>query len=231
MKYTLLNDLINLFYPDLCIACKLPLLRNESHLCLHCILGLPITNFHLIEENKIHRLFTGRIPAKNATAYLHFIKNGIVQSILHQLKYQDKPALGVYLGKIAGKDLKRQGFFHQIDYIIPIPLHPKKLKTRKYNQAEKIALGLSMASKLDLENNLLIRSTHNETQTRKSRFNRWLNVESIFEIGNVPIHKFKSKHILIVDDVLTTGSTIEAAAVVLMEKLNVKISIFTLAIA
>lgn len=231
MIHPLLNDFIDLFYPQLCFGCKRPLLKNENTLCFHCKFGLPFTDFHKIPENKIQRLFTGRIQIIKATAYLHFVKNGIVQSLLHYLKYRNKPKLGIYLGKKAAKDLGKDGFFEGIDFIIPIPLHPKKFKKRKYNQAEKIALGLSEGSEVKLETNLLLRSKHNETQTRKSRFNRWLNVETIFTLNLQEKKDFKNKHFLMVDDVITTGSTIEAAAILLEKELQAKISIFTIAIA
>lgn len=231
MKFSLLHDFLDLFYPQLCFGCERPLLKNENHLCFHCRFGLPITNFHKISENKIHRLFTGRIQIIKATAYLHFIKNGMVQSILHNLKYRNKPKLGIYLGKMAADDLKNDGFFQGIDLIIPIPLHPNKMKKRNYNQAEKIGFGMALCSGVAMDNNLLLRSVNNETQTRKSRFNRWLNVESIFVLNESKKMNFQNQHILLVDDVITTGSTIEAAAILLENELHAKISIFTIAIA
>lgn len=231
MIHPLLNDFIDLFYPQLCLGCERPLLKNENTICFHCKFGLPLTNFHKIPENKIHRLFIGRLQVQSATAYLHFVKNGIVQSLLHNLKYRNKPKLGIYLGQKAGFDLNADGFFDGVDIIIPIPLHPKKLIKRKYNQAEKIAVGLSETSGVILSTDLLLRAKHNETQTRKSRFNRWLNVEAIFALNPKKKEILKNKHILIVDDVITTGSTLEAAAILLETELQAKISIFTLAIA
>ncbi len=231
MKLSSLHDFIDLFYPQLCFGCGRPLLRNENIICFHCKFGLPFTDFHKIQENKIHQLFTGRIQIEKASAYLHFVKNGMVQSLLHYLKYRNKDQIGIYLGKMAGKDLAKDNFFEGLNHIIPIPLHPKKLKLRKYNQAEKIAFGLAETSGVQMETQLLLRSKFNETQTRKSRFNRWLNVEAIFTIDPEIRGEFKGKHLLLVDDVVTTGSTLEAAAILLEKELQCKISIFTIAIA
>lgn len=229
MKTSLFQDFIHLFYPAVCNGCSTPLLSGEHFVCLQCKSDLPVTNYHLINDNKMERLFTGRIQIERATAFVHFIKNGKVQSLLHHLKYKSNSNLGLHLGKMMALSLKDSSFYDDFDMIVPIPLHPKKLKTRGYNQSEKIAEGFSSISSIPLNNELLIRSTFTESQTRKSKFNRWQNVSSVFEVSGSS--KTKGKHILLIDDVITTGSTLESAAALLTEKLNAKISIATFAIA
>lgn len=228
MKTLWLQDFIDLLYPSTCSGCDSPLVKGEKLLCLSCKLELPKTNFHQLENNIVERSFIGKHPVQKATSYLYFVKNGIVQSIMHQLKYGDKPEIGVLLGKMAGFELKNS-FFKGIDCLIPIPLHPKKLKKRGYNQSERIALGIELSTDIPCKTSVLIRSTFNETQTRKSRFNRWLNVEAIFEIDNAL--SMENKHVLLIDDVITTGSTIEAAVNQLKEIKGIHISVFTLAFA
>ena len=227
MKLTLLEDLLDLFYPACCAGCDSPLVGGEDIICVQCQLELPHTNFHEIPNNPIDRLFTGRVPIEKSAAFLHFVKNGIVQNLLHKLKYKNQPQLGVLLGKLAGYHLSKKRFFDHIDCILPIPLHPKKLKKRGYNQSEMIVKGLAAATALPYHLNILKRVMYNDTQTRKARFDRWLNVETIFGLDNGSL--LSNKHILLVDDVITTGSTLESAVTKLLQLNGAKVSIFVLA--
>lgn len=230
MLQTLLKDFSDLFYPSSCLGCKQPLVEHENTLCLFCINELPKTNYHhYAENNPVHSLFTGRCQIKKATAFIYFNKGGIVQSMMHALKYKGHKELAAKLGIMATQELKESNFFSNIDLIVPIPLHPKKRKLRGFNQSEIIAEAISKESQVPISFNNLIRRYHNPTQTRKSRFARWLNVKSIFELKNAL--EFENKHILIIDDILTTGATIESCVDKLTSIKNVKCSVFTLGIA
>ncbi len=180
------------------------------------------------EENPVSRVFWGRVNIKAATSFLFFSKQGKVQNLIHQLKYRRQKDVGIELGRIFGKDLQQSPHFTNIDFIIPVPLHPKKLSKRGYNQSLVIAEGLKKSMGIEIFTGLQ-RKTHSSTQTKKSRYQRWENVKDIFEIINP--EKLENKNILLIDDVLTTGATLEACAAVLSEVPNITISIATLAYA
>lgn len=223
-----LNDFFNLFFPDLCIVCNSHLVTQEELICTKCLYNLPKTNYHTQIDNPVSRLFWGRTKIEYATAYFTFSKGSQYQEMMHKFKYHGKKEIGFVLGKSLGNQI-RNSFFKQIDVIIPVPLHRSKLKKRGYNQSEWIAKGLSEAMLKPLDVQSFIRSAATETQTRKSRFERWKNVENIFKI----IHKeaLEGKHVLLVDDVVTTGSTLEACANSLLELPYTKVSIAALAVA
>lgn len=198
-------------------------------ICINCLRDLPRTNYHRMGDNPVYDIFTGRCQFTRATAFLYFVKKGIVQNLLHQLKYKDKPLLGKFLGEIAAYDLQKDGFLQSVDLIIPIPLHHRKEKKRGYNQSAMLAEGLSLHSGIPYSSTHLLRKTDNASQTRKSRFERWLNVESVFTVEDR--ESLCDKHVLLIDDVVTTGSTIEAAVMKLEQISGLRISLFTLAIA
>lgn len=225
----LLTNLLSLFYPKICIGCKKILQENEDNLCLNCLLHLPETNYHLLRENPLEKIFWGRVPVEKVFCFLFYRKGNYVQSLLHELKYKGNKELGSYLSSIYGNKLKESHSLDGIDLILPIPLHPKKLKLRGYNQSEWIAKGLSEVTGIPYSTQYLIRKVFTETQTRKSRFNRWENVKEVFEIQNAD--DLVGKHILICDDVLTTGATMEAAIQKLLAIGNTKVSVLTLATA
>lgn len=224
---TYINGLLNLCYPSCCCGCQEPLLLGETTLCTNCLLELPRTDFHLTGSNPVADSFMGRSAIDKGAAFLHFEKEGIVQNMLHQLKYKNRPEVGVYLGKLAAHELK--DFFKGVDLLVPVPLHPKKLKKRGYNQALKIAEGLSVASGIALDGENLIRVQFTDSQTLKGRFERWLNVKTVFQLQDPSA--FSGKKIMLVDDVLTTGSTMEGCLSVLEGISGAKLSVFTLAFA
>ena len=225
---TMLKDLINLLYPAPCLACGKVLHQNESLICLDCLFHLPRTNFHSDPANAVCQLFWGRAEVEMATAFLFFTKAGRVQHLIHQLKYSKKPEIGVYLGKLFGKDLLKALPFQQIDVIVPVPLHPKRIKVRGYNQSDQIAFGLSQTMNVPVDTTSFVRRTETETQTRKNRFSRWENVKEVFSVANE--YALKNKHILLVDDVITTGATIEGCIRKLTAIEGARVSVVSLAI-
>ncbi|MEA3495296.1 MAG: ComF family protein [Bacteroidota bacterium] len=226
-KVQLLNSFVSFFYPKLCAACKVVLNKNEENICLNCLATLPKTNFHLLPDNPIKKIFWGRIPIESATSFLYFVKQSRVQELLHNLKYRGQKQIGSQLGYLFGNDLKQINFFKTVDFIIPVPLHPRKLKKRGYNQSEYIAYGLSQSLGIKLSTDNLIRDQFSSTQTKKSKYLRWENVKNIFQVIDTKL--FENKHILLIDDVITTGSTIEACFLALNKCENIKFSVATIA--
>lgn len=221
-------DLLNLFYPATCCGCGEALVKGEKHLCLSCIASLPRTNFHDMSDNTIEQRFFGKVKIEYATSFLHFEKKTITQRLLHEIKYDGKKELGKMLGQFFGSELKRSRL-DAIDIVIPVPLHPNKLKSRGYNQSEWIAMGITETMGKPLVTDALTRDVETNTQTRKNAFERWENVDGIFRVA-LP-EKVKGKHVLIIDDVVTTGSTIEACAAELLKIEGVTVSAAALAAA
>lgn len=229
MNFSVLNDLTELLFPRLCVVCGDKLIEQEQWICLHCLHHIPRTNYHLERENPVAQLFYGRVPIEFATAFFRFSKGSQYQKLLHNLKYKGMKELGAEIGKHFGIDLTQSEDFNSVDIICPVPLHPDKEKKRGYNQSWWIASGMAEQMQKELSSGNLIRATATETQTRKNRFERWQNVEGIFDLTNP--EGFSGKHILLIDDVVTTGSTLEACAQTILSKTNAKVSIATLATA
>ncbi len=223
------EDFLNLIYPRTCAACGNTLFRHEEVLCSHCIIHLPKTFYHSDEENPLFMLFWGKIPLEMIAAFYFYNKGSKVQNLIHQLKYKNRPDIGIFLGKRYGNYLKKSAQFFSIDLIIPVPLHHKKMKSRGYNQAEMFAQGLSATMDIPYNTTILVRSTATETQTKKSKEERWENVKGKFTIANEEL--LKGKHILLVDDVITTGSTMEACAQTLLSVEGVGVSFASIAVA
>lgn len=226
---TLFDDFISLFYPRLCAGCSTPLVRGEDVLCLNCMADLPRTNYHNNQENPIFQIFIGRANVSLATSFCRFDKGGRLQHILHELKYKGNCEAGHKMGLLFGCDLMQSELFRDIDAIIPVPLHPRKEKKRGYNQSTEICKGLSESMNKPLVTGNLVRVVHTSTQTRKGRFERWENVSGIFKVSKPEL--LTGKHVLIVDDVITTGATLEACCEPLLKVPGLKVSIATIACA
>ncbi len=224
-----INDLLELFYPELCVTCGDRLLSHEKYVCLNCWHDLPKTNFHLKRNNKVAQLFWGRVQVDHTTSFFSYRKGSRYQKLIHFIKYKGLKELGFEAGRKFGLELNMSDAFSSVDLVVPVPLHPKKQKQRGYNQSEWIAKGMAEAMQKELSPDNLIRKIFTSTQTRKNRFERWQNVEGIFEIARPD--EFTRKHILLIDDVVTTGSTLEACAYQLLKVENAKVSIATLAFA
>lgn len=224
-----LNDLLELFYPKLCVTCGDRLLFQENYVCLSCWQDLPVTNFHLQPDNKVAQLFWGRIKIESATSYFSYKKGSRYQKLIHFIKYKGMKELGFEIGQRFGYVLKEAKIFTDVDKIIPVPLHPKKFKSRGYNQSEWIANGIAAALEIPVITNNLQRKIFTSTQTKKTRFERWENVEGIFSL--LRPEELNGQHILLIDDVITTGSTLEACAYQLLKVNDVKVSIASLAFA
>lgn len=220
----------SLLFPRCCVVCGSPLSRGEECLCTCCNINLPRTGFHLRKDNPVECLFWGRIPGlKRASSFLFYRKGSDFRRILHLLKYGGYKELGEVMGRYMAAELSSGGFFDGVDMIIPVPLHRKKQKLRGYNQSEWIARGIASVTGIPLCAECMIREKNTETQTRKSTFERWENVEGIFRLCDT-VH-FEGKHVLLVDDVLTTGATTVACASVFARVSGIRISVLTLAVA
>jgi ComF family protein len=225
----LLNDFVNLFFPRLCVLCRNPLIDKEQHICLICLQDLPRTRFHTRKSNPVQALFAGFPQVSDVTSFLFYERDGKVSQLIHSFKYYGNKSLAEFLSYIAAVELKKYGFFASVDTIIPVPLHPAKEKKRGYNQSCFIANGISSVYGCSIDKTSLTRITNTESQTSKSGYERHINVERIFKLTNV--EELCGKHVLLVDDVITTGATTSACIEVLREVPEIKISIFSLAIA
>ena len=222
-------DFVSLIFPRICAACGKSLFQFEDVICTHCEHNLPRTNFHIDKENPVAKAFWGRVNLENATSMLYFNKGSKVQTLIHKLKYKGRKEIGLRMGELYGKELIKRRDFSDIDIIIPVPLHPSKQRKRGYNQSEMIAIGLGKSMNKFVDTQTLRRVKFTETQTKKSRFKRWENVKEIFQVNNPA--GLDGKHLLIVDDVLTTGATIESCANAFANIPGVRISVVTLAYA
>jgi ComF family protein len=225
--YYLWDDFISLLFPRLCYGCGNHLMRNEALICTECYVLIPRTNFHLKPDNPVSQLFWGRCRIERAAAFSFYTRDSRIRKLIHQLKYKGIKEIGPELGRIYGNTLKSSEFLEEIDLIIPVPLHPSKKRQRGFNQSDLIAGGISESTGIPMDSGLLERITVTKTQTRKSRYDRWTNVQDIFRVTCK--ESLKDKHILLVDDVITTGSTIEACATELLKGENIKVSIAALA--
>lgn len=225
-----LNDLTGLVFPEVCCCCEGRLAKQEETICLECLYNLPKTFFHQIRNNPVVKRMHGRIDFENGTALYFFSKTGRVKKLIHKLKYKGKYEVGRELGKQLGKTLSKEANWKAIDAIVPVPLHPKRLKQRGYNQALAIAEGVSLQMAIPIAKDLVIRKVNNSTQTKKKdTTSRWENVKDIFSVTDP---NARNQHFLLVDDVITTGSTIEACALAIKKQIpSARISFATIACA
>ncbi|WGD35579.1 phosphoribosyltransferase family protein [Olleya sp. YS] len=225
-----IKSLINLFFPEVCVACKDYLSDNETFLCTNCRHQLPTTNFHVNNDNFVKNVFYGRAKLEAATALLRFEKKGMVQHLLHQLKYGNNEDISRFFGDWLGEELKLSNQYNDIDLVIPVPLHSKKLKKRGYNQVTQFGQKIAKALNTSFSEDLLIKITNTETsQASKSRLERWQLDNETFSVTQ--LDTLNNKHILLVDDIITTGNTLEACILELNKAHNIKISIAAMAIA
>ncbi|MCC2545723.1 ComF family protein [Hymenobacter sp. BT175] len=226
-----LTNLVSLVFPRVCLACAEPLAQGEDDICTGCRAQLPFTDYHLLPEahNPLARRFWGKVPVRHALSYVRFLRRGRVQHLLHQLKYQGQQQVGLVLGRWYGAELARHGLAADFDLIIPVPLHARKLAQRGYNQADSFAEGLALGLAVPWSAAVLRRTEHTTSQTRKNRMQRWNNVATVFEVADLTT--VQDRRVLLVDDVLTTGATLEACALVLLQAGCKEVSVATIACA
>lgn len=224
----MVKNLLNLFFPKVCLACQNYLTDNELHVCTQCRHQLPLTNFHFDTSNAVHKMMYGRIKLDQATALLHFSKKGIVQQLMHNLKYRNHEIVGQFLGEWLGEELKNAETYKTIDVVVPVPLHKSKQRQRGYNQVDKFGKALAKALQADYNSHTLIKSSATKTQVFKDRLKRSSNTDSNFTISEKDT--LKHKHILLVDDIITTGATIESCANALFAIEGITLSVATMAI-
>ncbi|WP_299116219.1 ComF family protein [uncultured Winogradskyella sp.] len=223
------QNLINLFFPQICEACKTPLQNNEKVICINCRHELPVTNFHFENNDAVKKIVYGRVELENATSLLHFSKKGLVQELLHNLKYRGHEQIGKFLGDWLGGELAKIEDYKNIDVVVPVPLHKNKRRERGYNQVTKFGKAIAKALDTEYNEDVLIKIKHAKTQVFKDRITRFDDANTRFALGDVK--NLESQHILLVDDIITTGATIEACVTLLKTIADVKISVATMAIA
>lgn len=217
-----------MFFPEVCRACGNHLSDNELQICTNCRHQLPLTNFHSDKENAVHKMLYGRVPLEHATALLHFSKKGIVQQLMHNLKYRGHESIGQFLGEWLGNELQTETGYTAVDIVIPVPLHKSKLRKRGYNQVDLFGRALAISLEAEYNPSVLVKSVNSKTQVFKNRLNRNFKATNDFEIVNGS--SLEHKHILLVDDIITTGATVESCASQLLKIEGLKLSLATMAI-
>jgi ComF family protein len=221
------GDFVALFYPHYCLGCGSGLAKGEETLCTQCRVELPRTHYHLHTDNPVMKRLQGRLPLTHAYAFLHFRKFGIVQRLMHELKYHHHPEIALTLGRVFGHELHASA--KRYEAIVPVPLHITKKRRRGFNQSEEFARGLSETMQCPMLPNAVVRTYQTETQTRKSRLLRWYNVATAFRVTDA--NALTNKHVLLVDDVITTGATVEACGRALLQAGCASLSIAGIAYA
>lgn len=224
----IINEINNILLPTVCFGCNAQLSRGESVLCTVCRHELPLTDYTFSKENPVDLIFYGRIPIKKAASFLFFAKNGVVKNLLHHLKYKNQEQIGGFFGDWYGAILEREKTLDSVDVVVPVPLHPKKEKKRGYNQVALFAKKIATFIEAEYRDDILIKSTNTKSQTKKNRLLRWESAKEVFQI-NPPTHK-KFKHMLLVDDVITTGATMESCALALHQLGDVTVSVLSMAV-
>jgi len=225
----LADDFLGLFFPSLCLSCGASLVRGEELLCTSCMIEINRTGFHLKRDNAVERLFWGRCIIEKGAAFSVYNRGSRIRKLIHLMKYRGRKEIGFALGRIYGSYLHDSSFMDGIDILVAVPLHPDRLKKRGYNQSEYIARGISEVTGVPVAEKVLYRVSATNTQTRRGRFERWENVEGLFAV--VDEKQIEDKHVLIVDDVITTGSTLEACANALQKGGKTRVSVVSLAVS
>jgi ComF family protein len=221
------SDLLHLFFPHNCTGCGSDILGDDQMLCLHCLSDLPVTSFFQNPGNPVESTFYGRLPVRNAAAAYFFTKDSLLQHLIVQLKYRGNKEIGFYLGKILGRLIIQSDRFSEIDVMVPLPLNPKKEKKRGYNQATAICKGIADIWNKPVIENIVIRNVFTETQTHKGRISRWENMDGVFAVTDSSL--LQGKHTLLVDDIVTTGATLEACGAEILKIPGTTLSLATLA--
>lgn len=228
LKY-ILSDLLGLLFPRLCCGCGMELYRGESLICSACLFRLPYTDYHLYRENKAAKQLWGRLPCNAVTSLLYFKKGVRVQQLIHHLKYKGRMDLALKLGNMIAERLQTSPFYTGIDVIVPVPLHKSRERLRGYNQSKYIADGIAKVLQVPVNTACLVRLKATKSQTRRSRYERFENMQTVFAVKDTLM--FKDKHVLLVDDVMTTGATLEACGMALLACKPLKLSMATVAFA
>lgn len=223
----ILNDINSILLPKVCFGCNTRLNRGEYHLCTVCRNHLPLTEYSFNVENAVDRIFYGRINIKKANSFLFFIENGIVKNLIHHLKYKNQEQIGTFLGDWHGQIIAENNYIDQIDYVIPVPLHRKKLKKRGYNQVFTFGKRLAHHLNAEFQENILVKTANTKTQTKKGRIGRWQNKKALYILKEPSL--LTNKNVLLVDDVITTGATMEICARTLNEAKGITIYITSMA--
>lgn len=214
--------------PPVCFGCNAHLIRGEQHLCTVCRNDLPLTDYTFNDENPIDRIFYGRINVKKASSFLFFSESGIVKQLIHHLKYKNQEQIGVFLGDWYGSILKNDRSLGKIDAVVPVPLHKKKLNKRGYNQVAKFAQRLAFHLNADYADQILVKTANTKTQTTKGRLGRWQGDKALYELTDSNF--LKNKNVLLVDDVITSGATMEICSKALLESKGITVQITSMAV-
>jgi ComF family protein len=222
-----LKDFSHLLYPHNCEGCGTDVLNDDAVLCAKCLFDLPVTHFCNTQNNPVAKTFYGRLPIEHAAAAYFFTKDSLLQHLMIQLKYRNNKEVGFYLGKQLGHQLQQSQLFEGVDALIPLPLNPKKERKRGYNQAMIICQGIASVWQKPIIQHAVVRIHFTETQTLQDRVHRWQNMQNVFTVSDPQI--IEGKHILLVDDVITTGATLEACGAAIVKVPQTKLSIAALA--
>lgn len=229
LLHAIKEALLHLAYPHVCEGCGTDTLDKDHYLCVHCLNALPKTFYPKHDDNPVEQQFWGRLPLVHACAQYYFTKESTVQHLVHQFKYHGHQELGRYLGRLMGYDLQASGRFDDIEALVPLPLHPSRERKRGFNQAMVLCEGIAEVLHLPLLTGIVIRSESTETQTHKSRLERWENMQGKFHVkASGPA---EGRHVLLVDDVVTTGATLEACGRALLQVRGLRLSLATLCTA
>jgi ComF family protein len=223
------ESILHYLFPHVCEGCGTDVLATEHFLCLKCLADLPKTEFQFYPNNPVEKIFWGRLPIASATAYCYFTKGSTMQHLMHQLKYKGNKEIGVYLGRLMGHALADANRFRYVDALVPLPLFSAKEKKRGYNQAAALCEGMAEAMNKPVWKDVVVRTVHTESQTKKNRTERWQNMEGRFEL--VKPEKIEGAHVLLVDDVVTTGATLESCGLALLQAQGTRLSLATLCIS